>query len=254
MAEEKKPKAVKAVAVRTEEKQVDTFITEAISKNLPVETMQKLFELRKEVKAEAAKEAFVAAMAKFQASCPVIKKEKIVNGKDGKVRYKYAPLDQIVAQVKKPLGENDLFYSFDEKKDKDFATAICTITHKFGHFETSSFEIPIGKEEYMNDAQKYGARMTFAKRYAFCNALGILTSDEDTDANTNTEKNAKSPKSKIVFLLKSLECDVSTKDSIAKSVNELAKLPLEEKNYGEIVARLEILVSEKISYDNSEVQ
>lgn len=250
MAEEKKVKT-KSVAIKTEEKQVDTFITQAIAGNLPVETMEKLFALREKVKAEQAKEAFVSAMAKFQATCPVIKKEKLVKSKSGELRYKYASLDQIVSQVKKPLGDNDLFYSFDEKKDKEFATAICKITHKLGHSETSSFEVPIGKEEYMNDAQKYGARMTFAKRYAFTNALGILTSDEDTDATTKTEKAAKNPKSKIVFLLKSLDADVSTKATIEKSVSELVKLPLEEENYGEIVARLEILVSEKISYDDS---
>jgi hypothetical protein len=39
----------------------------------------------------------------------------------------------------------------------------------------------------MNDTQKVGAARTYAMRYAFCNAFGILTGDEDTDAVTASE-------------------------------------------------------------------
>ena len=35
----------------------------------------------------------------------------------------------------------------------------------------------------MSAQQKVGAALTFAKRYAFCNAFGIMTGDEDNDAN-----------------------------------------------------------------------
>jgi hypothetical protein len=231
--------------VKKEESSVDNFISQAISQSLPVETMEKLFALREKAKAEFAKEAFVSAMAKFQAECPVIKKEKIVKSKDGTIRYKYAPLDMIVSQVKKPLGSNDLFYSFKEEKDKDFATAICTITHKFGHSESSSFQIPIGTEDYMNDAQKYGARMTFAKRYAFCNSLGILTGDEDTDANMPTDKSPKSKKSQIVIALRTLGEDTKTKESCDDAVKKLTQLNITDENIDEIIGRLKVLIDEK---------
>lgn len=240
-----KKNEVSVIETKVPDNSVDTFISQAIAQSLPVETMEKLFALREKVKAEAAKEAYVSAMAKFQADCPVIKKEKNVLDKTGKLRYKYAQLDKIVEQVKKPLGNNDLFYSFKEEKDKEFATAICIITHKLGHSEPSSFKIPIGTEDYMNDAQKYGARMTFAKRYAFCNALGILTSDEDTDANTEKEKGPKSPKSKIMFALKTLGEDTATKLSCDTAVLKLTGLKISDENLEEIVDRLEILVSEK---------
>ena len=48
------------------ESQVAGFIQQAIEKGLPVETMEKLFALHKEVKADKAKEAFVMAMSEFQ--------------------------------------------------------------------------------------------------------------------------------------------------------------------------------------------
>jgi hypothetical protein len=36
----------------------------------------------------------------------------------------------------------------------------------------------------MTTPQKFASALTFAKRYAFCNVLGILTGDKDDDANT----------------------------------------------------------------------
>ena len=38
------------------------------------------------------------------------------------------------------------------------------------------------KTAMMNAPQQTAATMTYAKRYAFCNAFGIMTGDEDTDA------------------------------------------------------------------------
>ena len=38
----------------------------------------------------------------------------------------------------------------------------------------------------MSQTQVEAAALTFAKRYAFCNAFGILTGDEDTDAKRAT--------------------------------------------------------------------
>lgn len=165
-----------------ETKAVNGFITEAISKGLPVETMEKLFSLREKVKAEYAKEEFMKAMANFQKNCPVIEKKQEVKGKQGEIRYKFANLGDIVEQVKKPLGDNNLSYDFITEDLKDQLKITCTVTHALGHSKSSSFQIPIGTEAYMTDVQKYGARVTFGKRYSFCNALGILTGDEDIDA------------------------------------------------------------------------
>lgn len=160
---------------------IENFIGQAIQQGLPVETMERFFALRKEVKAEQAKEAFTAAMAAFQGECPVIVKDKEV-WSGNKLRYSYAPLDSIVNQVRAYLGKNGLSYTVDVKTENGILTATCKITHILGHSETSSFEAPIDKDSYMSAPQKYASASTFAKRYAFCNALGILTGDQDTDA------------------------------------------------------------------------
>lgn len=168
----------------------ESLIAQAIDKKIPVETMEKLLTMRRELKAEWSKEEFDKAMANFQKNCPTIQKTKIVHEKGGSaVRYKYAPLDSIVEQVKGLLSENGFSYTMTVVQDEKMLGVTCKATHKAGHSEQTTFSVPIGTEGYMSDVQKYGARLTFAKRYAFCNAFGILTGDEDTDASpTATEK------------------------------------------------------------------
>lgn len=173
-----------------ESKEVDsvqTFISQAIEKNLPVETMEKLFSLMERAKDAHAKSEYHYALSAFQAVCPVIEKTKVVNGKDGKERYRFAPIDSIVEQIKKPLGDNGLSYTFTTGNKEGFIVAIVKITHVLGYSESSEFEIPIDKEAYMSKQQQYAAALTYAKRYALCNALGISTGDEDNDGKGDSE-------------------------------------------------------------------
>jgi len=255
-----KPKEKKKVEVALIEQgkqvaEVGGFISKAIDKGVDVATMEKLFALREKVRAEEAREAFVGAMASFQSECPIIEKNKTVLNKDGRtVRYKYASLDTIVEKMRDPLSKYGLAYSWKVKNEEGFITAIATITHKFGHSETSEFKVPVDKEGYMTEPQKYASALTFAKRYALINALGISTGEEDTDAtDVGKEGDAKSDKSKIMFLLRNLNVKTEKKEQITEAIKRLTKKALTEKNYPEIISRLEILVKEAREYENQKV-
>jgi len=247
-----KIKEIKVVLPQPKEvASVESFITKAIEANVPVETMEKLLAMRTQVKAEQAKEAFVTAMSQFQVNCPIIQKNKDVLNKDGKsVRYSFASLDSIVSQVKEILGECGLSYTTNVKNETGFVTAICKITHKLGHSEESSFMIPIDTEGYMSAPQKYASALTFAKRYAFCNALGILTGEDDVDAGDVGKRKEitgiMSIKGKITYLLGKLGLDVNKVDVITE-IKNLTQLEVsdDEETLNEIKGRLEILVQEK---------
>lgn len=165
---------------------IESLLKIAVDKSLPIEQMEKLLTMRRELKEEAAKDAFFEDLSRFQSVCPVIKKEKSVNytsKKGGMVKYDYASLDNIVIQVRDILYQNGFSYTIKTKQDKEGVTAICCAHHKLGHTEETTFFIPIDYEAYMNAAQKVASALTYAKRYAFCNAFGIMTGDEDDDGN-----------------------------------------------------------------------
>jgi hypothetical protein len=114
--------------------------------------------------------------------------------------------------------------------------------------------VPFGnKTDIMSQSQVAAAATTFAKRYAFCNAFGILTGDEDTDAAVvKKEATALSPKSKVIFLLKKLNKPCGTRPEVIKSVDQLVSLDLEKADIEEVVTRLEEVVKE--NHESAEIR
>jgi len=226
---------------------INTFILQAIKEKLPIEVMERFFALREKIKQEQAKEIYIEALAKFQGECPVIKKTKKVLNKDGiTIRYEYAPIDAIVAQIKKPLAENGFAYTWTTENTNGEVKATVKVTHKMGHSETSSFVVPVDQEGFMTAPQKIASALTFAKRYSLCNALGISTGDEDDDSlSVSKQDESKSIKAQILFLLRNLGQEANTREQIQKTVKRLTQLDLVDKNFVEIKNRLKILVSEK---------
>ena len=235
--------------------EIISLIAQAVDKGAAVETMEKLMTLQELWEKNQAKKAFDEALSNLQKNLPVIQKTKKVLNKDGRtIRYQYAPIESIIEQIKELLANNNLSYKWEVENKEGFIKATSVITHIMGHSEASSFEVPIDKEGFMTAPQKYASALTFAKRYAFCNALGIATADEDTDANdVGNENNVKSVKAKIMFSLRNLGYEPKTKEETEEIVETLTKLPLTEKNYAEISGRLGALVKEKQEYENTEI-
>jgi hypothetical protein len=185
----KKAKAVateKAVVIKKDKfspsEKAEMLISQAIDKGSSVETIERLLAMRNQLKAEFAKEEFDKAMAKFQSECPIIEKTKKVIHK-GKVRYSYAPIEDIAKQVREILKSHGFSYIFDSEAKEKSVVAICKTTHSAGHNQDIKFEVPIDPESFMNAPQKVASALTFAKRYAFLNAFGIMTGDEDDDGS-----------------------------------------------------------------------
>lgn len=187
-------KETAVVEITTYEKQrnsVEGMIAQAIEKGLPVETMERILAMRKELKADWAKEQFDRAMAAFQAECPVIEKKKEVKNDSGKVLYSYAPLESILTTTKKDTGEkvseliskHGLSYSFKTTNTATEVDAKCIVKHIDGYSEESNMLTALSnKTNIMSAPQQIAATLTFNKRYAFLNAFGITTGGEDDES------------------------------------------------------------------------
>ncbi len=158
-----------------------------------LEVVEKFMAIRRELRAEAARDAYFEALARFQSMCPEIEKTKAVyasTDKGGGLIYKYAPIEVIVAQIKEPLAECCLSYSCASvQNDAGNPVAVRTTVHHIeGHSEEFEFPIVVEKDAYMqNEMQKIASAHTYAKRYSFCGALGIMTADGDDDARQSGE-------------------------------------------------------------------
>jgi hypothetical protein len=253
-----KTKTTKVAVVPSEEGKTDgvsveLLISRAIDNKLPVDTMERLLAMREKMKAEYAKEEYNRAMAAFQGECPVIEKTKEVKTRAGIVAYKYAPIESIVEQVKPYLQKHGFSYSSNMELLESGVKVTIKITHELGHSEISEMEVPLGnKTDIMSASQVVAAAQTFAKRYAFCNAFGILTGDEDTDARPEQKEPVRQPtdieakKIRILELLKSLGIDTKDRIIILDKIKELTGLEAtDEANADEIISRLQVVNDER---------
>ncbi len=161
----------------------EALIARAIDAGLPVESLERLLAMRNDLKQEQAREAFAAALSAFQARIPAIRKRQTANA--GKYRYRYAALEDIWRAISDELSAHGLSVTFDTRQDGDTLFVGAVVHHVDGHSERTEFPVPIDRQARMNDTQKIGSALTYGRRYALTAALGIVTADEDDDAQSS---------------------------------------------------------------------
>jgi len=161
------------------------FAAEDLAK-LDVDKLERLCALQERNLDRQARADWMAAMDAFQAEVPVVPKtSKAVDyeTQGGKVLYTYASFETIVGVVRPLLTKHGLSFRFDSEVTQGGVTVVCHVSHVNGHTETSRFGCPVtAGTRIMNAPQKSAATVTYAKRQALIEALGLATCQEDTDA------------------------------------------------------------------------
>jgi len=157
----------------------------AIQNGVDADSLSKLVDLNQRMMAMRAKQDFYLALQEFQDRCPPIPKNKKVDyttKAGGRVNYSYATLDHISETIRPLLTELGLSYTFECGSDAKSMKVACIVHHVAGHSETSEFPVDIDRSSKMSSMQQSASAMTYCRRYALCNALGITTADTDDDA------------------------------------------------------------------------
>ena len=106
----------------------------------------------------------------------------LATGVNPHFKSEYAPLDEVIRAVKKPLNDNGIFFL---QKVYLADNGQCVETEFHGHGAVVSG----GKVYVVADKktpQGYGSALTYAKRYSLQTACGLPTGDDD-DANQAEE-------------------------------------------------------------------
>jgi hypothetical protein len=157
----------------------------AITNKTSLDVVEQLMRLQKAYDEDQSIRSFNRAMSGFQGECPIIPKRKVVLGKGGGERYRFAPMDAIIKTVQPLMLKWGFSYHADVKPiEGDRLEVTLTVIHTDGYSRQSHFQVQIDREAYMNVPQQFASAQSFARRYAFCNAFGIMTGDEDNDNNT----------------------------------------------------------------------
>ena len=220
-------------------KEVDVnVIMSALEKGADISLIEKLIDLKMKVDQQKAEAEIRKAIANFQGEMPIVAKTKVVHNRDGSLRYKYAPIDEIVKISAPILAKHGLSVTIDTQFNEHNVVVTAILQHIHGGERKSSFIIPIMKSDYMNDAQAVASALTYAKRYAYCNVLGIMTGDEDDDAQavskedeTKQEVKKEKKKGEIIPVLNLIEKaeSIEVLEGIVEDARQLAWTPGEIK-------------------------
>jgi hypothetical protein len=185
-----------------------------------VDVLERLVGLQERMEERNAVKAFHKAMAEFQAECPQILKDshaKIRTKSGAEYGYKYAELDQIDDAIRPLMTRLGLSKRFTTEKIGGEVKVTCIVSHMDGHSISSDFQCALDTEAAMSGPQKGGAAVTFAKRYALIAALGLTTTETDTDAQQKIDRKPEKINSEQAANLSALLDEVYGADSGARA-------------------------------------
>jgi ERF superfamily len=157
----------------------DQLIEMAINTNLDIDKLSKLMEMRKQWESDQARKAFFSALSDFQANVPEIRKVKGV--KFNQTEYKYAPLADIIRQIKDTVRDCSLAYRWEIQDTEKEIKVTCLVTHIDGHTEQTTMTASPDTSGSKNPIQARGSAIEYLKRYTLIGARGLSTTDSDVD-------------------------------------------------------------------------
>lgn len=147
-----------------------------------VAAMKELVGLYERMEDRNAERAFAQAFTALQAELKAVQATRAVPNNDGTTRYKFAPFEEIMEQVRPSLEKHGFSVSFSTDYADNRLVKSCTLQHVGGHSRTNKFAVRIGSgPPKASECQADGAASTYAKRFALCDSLNIQI-DHDVDA------------------------------------------------------------------------
>lgn len=160
--------------------------------SVDIDKMERLFRMKLDMEARAAKAAYLQALAKMQPELPVITKNGVIskNEKDergqktGKqeAMTKYAKWEDVVEGITPILAAHGFSLSFRIAQPTEARVAVSGVLgHRDGHTEETTLALPIDSSGAKNNVQGWGSSVSYGKRYTALALLNISARGEDDD-------------------------------------------------------------------------
>jgi len=182
------PRATQLATVPEEAPMLFGIITPAMLKDIDVDKMQQLLDMKLRIEAIEAEKQFNRALANFQGEMPAIYKWR----QESKGKYNYASYDDIMRMARPILQKHGLAISFSQSETPETLIIVCRVAHVGGHSQETPFTMPkdgpIKTQDGRNvtsEAQAQASANSYAKRYCLCNALDIVVTSEDDDGQAS---------------------------------------------------------------------
>ena len=160
----------------------------AVESGADVEKLERLMALQERWEATQARKAFLEAMGELQAEMPTIIKTRQVCDRSGRVMYKFASLDQIIAAMQPHEHKHGFTHRWEYDATPEGVLLVsCIVQHAGGHAEKTTVRVPPTKGMNTNAAQDQRVMEQYGKRGSYEGAFGIATAAEDIDAQIDAD-------------------------------------------------------------------
>lgn len=216
----------KSVATTAQDSSPAALMMVAIEKGLDLDKVEKAMALQERWEANEARKAYHDAMAGFKANPPEIDKDRHVKFQTSKglTEYRHASLANVTAKINSALSQHGLSAAWKVAQADRIITVTCTITHRLGHFESTSLSAAPDDSGSKNPIQAVGSTISYLERYTLLALTGLATHDMDDDsASTGPEYITDDQVAKVDGLIKETgaKLDAFLKYIGAKSIGEI---------------------------------
>lgn len=158
----------------------------ALNPDVDVDKMERLYAMHEKAMERQARAAFATALAEVQPKLPVIDEKGGIKDRAGKVQSTYAKWEDIADAIRPVLHEHGFALSFRVVTTPKVAVT-GVLTHRDGHREETTMELPVDGSGSKNDVQAVGSSFSYGKRYTAIALLNITSrapQDRDDDGRS----------------------------------------------------------------------
>lgn len=144
--------------------------------------LRDIFDLKRGLEADRAKEEYMVAFAAMSEELPVISKDGHIKNRDGKVQSRYAKYENIQRVVKPILRKYGFVMNHEQNPETSAEMVLATfLIHRGGHSQRSIFRAKTDTSGSKNDVQGLGSIASYAKRYNTIALLDLQLEGDDDD-------------------------------------------------------------------------
>ena len=161
----------------------DSFIMEinraVLLDGTSIDKIKQLLEIKAQIRAQRALEAFNEDFANLQSEIPIIKNDS--TAKAGSYDYEYASLEAIMAVVRPLLGKYGFSFTHSIEQPTGQVVVHTTLMHRRGHHLVVRIGLNVDNSGGKNGVQAVGSSQMYGMRYNVRALLNIATKADDDD-------------------------------------------------------------------------
>jgi hypothetical protein len=245
---EKTARPAKAVAVKvappSSVEGVGQMLAIAVQQGLSPEGLTQLVDLHDRMRAQAAKEAYAAAMAAVQAELPMVAKR----GWNTHTKSSYSLHEDVLAAMTPIITRHGFSLSYGTRAGAtpEWLIITCVCAHSAGHSE--HFELPLlldstgsGGTKNKTGVQAAGSTITYGRRYLAFMVFNLNTGDDtDGGGDGDADKPTETQLADLDVLIKDAKLDPKKVLAFAKA-ESFADLDL--RTFNKVVKKVQITIS-----------